>query len=203
MLARYSSDNVVLRELLQNADDAKATEVQFQFATEASRVVELREVNNGAVFSETDWERVARIAEGNPSEDSVGMFGVGFYSVFSLTESPLIASGHECLAFQWAGCKLTTFRSRLPAGERVAFKPLPASAGVSGVPAPATTAVMLPMREARLWDWDALPLFFARAMAFISHVARVTVTRDGDVLFVVDRTTAPGPAPPKGRAGEH
>jgi hypothetical protein len=93
MLARYSSEHVVLRELLQNADDARASHVEFRFTTGASAsaaslkgrggpkrdtvVTELREINNGSLFSEDDWTRVARIAEGNPSEDSVGMFGVG------------------------------------------------------------------------------------------------------------------------------
>lgn len=33
MLARYSSDHVVLRELLQNADDARATDVEFRFSS--------------------------------------------------------------------------------------------------------------------------------------------------------------------------
>lgn len=98
MLARYASDHGMLRELLQNADDAKASEVEFRFTTTAAGraekaaassssaarahklaagVIELREINNGIEFSEQDWVRVARIAEGNPSEDSVGMFGVG------------------------------------------------------------------------------------------------------------------------------
>lgn len=89
MLARYSSDHVVLRELLQNADDARASHVEFRFTTggpkttgrkKACSIVELRELNNGAVFTEEDWTRVARIAEGNPNEDSVGMFGVGAFT---------------------------------------------------------------------------------------------------------------------------
>ena len=83
MLARYSSDHVVLRELLQNADDAGASDVEFRFVMSSAPksrgkfVAELRAINNGKPFSDDDWTRVARIAEGNPSEDSVGMFGVG------------------------------------------------------------------------------------------------------------------------------
>jgi hypothetical protein len=35
--------------------------------------------NNGKPFSDEDWIRLCKIAEGNPDEDSVGCFGVGFY----------------------------------------------------------------------------------------------------------------------------
>ncbi len=36
MLARYCTDGVVLRELLQNADDAEASQVEFHFKTVAA-----------------------------------------------------------------------------------------------------------------------------------------------------------------------
>lgn len=67
----------------------------------------------GRLFTANDWERVAMIAEGNPDESTVGMFGVGFYSVFSLTESPVITSGDRMVAFVWKGTQLTTFGAQL------------------------------------------------------------------------------------------
>lgn len=39
--------------------------------------------NDGEHFKTLDWERVKRIADGNPDENKIGAFGVGFYSVFS------------------------------------------------------------------------------------------------------------------------
>lgn len=39
--------------------------------------------NDGQAFREEDWQRLKRIAEGNPDETKIGAFGVGFYSVFS------------------------------------------------------------------------------------------------------------------------
>jgi HSP90 family molecular chaperone len=33
------------------------------------------------------------IAEGNPDEEKIGAFGVGFYSLFSVTEEPFVTSG--------------------------------------------------------------------------------------------------------------
>jgi HSP90 family molecular chaperone len=49
--------------------------------------------NNGRAFTEEDWTRIRKIAEGNPNSDACGMFGVGFYSVFAICEQPIIKSG--------------------------------------------------------------------------------------------------------------
>ncbi len=37
--------------------------------------MQLTVINNGTVFTETDWKRVATIADGQPDPDKVGMFG--------------------------------------------------------------------------------------------------------------------------------
>jgi hypothetical protein len=46
------------------------------------------------------------------------MFGVGFYSVFSLTEEPIITSGHKYTVFTWNGNQLTTFANELTKGQQ-------------------------------------------------------------------------------------
>jgi hypothetical protein len=128
ILARYSSDFVVCRELIQNADDARATSFSFEFICEPtgsrretlhnSNITEIRAVNNGAVFEETDWIRVASIAEGNTNIESVGQFGVGFFSVFSFAEEPIIVSGKQFMVFTWQNDdSLTTYRCALPAAQ--------------------------------------------------------------------------------------
>lgn len=81
ILARYCTDFSVYRELLQNSNDARATQAEIYFAT--SREVDTTVVtsvsyrNNGAPFSLADWSRLTCIASGNPNPDSVGAFGVG------------------------------------------------------------------------------------------------------------------------------
>ena len=114
MLARYCSDNVVIRELSQNADDSGATAVALEFTTSAAPAPKTKKnrghkgghtswcsqldvVNNGREFRGEDWARLVRIAEGNCNTDTVGMFGVGFYSTFSLSEEPLVKSGAKHL----------------------------------------------------------------------------------------------------------
>lgn len=103
ILARYSSSHTIFRELLQNSNDANADAVQIIFSTEevastnlfpgfwASKpnVVSITYKNNGKPFSEEDFGRLRKIAEGNPDEQKIGFFGVGFYALFSICEEPL------------------------------------------------------------------------------------------------------------------
>ncbi|KAI9677687.1 MAG: hypothetical protein M1817_006642 [Caeruleum heppii] len=136
VLARYSGEWTVLRELLQNASDASATNVSIRFETIPSTTVpapisgdissSLRHVlqhhtlkrlvvtNNGQPFAVSDWARLKRIAEGNPDETKIGAFGVGFYSVFADCEEPFVSSGKEAMAFYWKGNSLFTRRTTLP-----------------------------------------------------------------------------------------
>ncbi|KAA8494873.1 hypothetical protein FVE85_3114 [Porphyridium purpureum] len=122
ILARYCSAFTIYRELAQNSDDAHADTIRLHFSSRGSadetrkdrpndqseKVASGRELvtqvlyeNNGFPFREQDWARLKSIAEGNPDETSIGMFGVGFYSVFSICESPIVVSDRSAMAFTW------------------------------------------------------------------------------------------------------
>ncbi|KAG6878539.1 hypothetical protein C0993_004437 [Termitomyces sp. T159_Od127] len=97
VLARYSGEFTVFRELLQNSDDAQATAVEIHFNTQtfiagvegssesasSKTLPDLKTTlvhswtfkNNGIVFREEDWTRLKKIAEGNPDEEKIGAFG--------------------------------------------------------------------------------------------------------------------------------
>lgn len=123
VLARYSGEFSVFRELLQNSDDAgcDAAEIHFETAEflgrspevtmepeqhvlsvlETTNVVQWTFKNHGQPFAERDWHRLPKIALGNPDPRKVGAFGVGFYSLFSVTEKPYVSSGDKEMEFSW------------------------------------------------------------------------------------------------------
>ena len=69
ILARYASAGAVYRELLQNSNDADATRGEIDFTVNESNVVTSVEYkNNGMPFRPQDWDRLQKIAEGNPDE---------------------------------------------------------------------------------------------------------------------------------------
>ncbi|MDG2497236.1 MAG: hypothetical protein P8M68_03530 [Aquiluna sp.] len=78
-------------ELLQNAEDAQATEVSFSLSSEGCGF----EHNGARVFTEPDVRSITGIHNSTKekSADEIGKFGVGFKSVFVYTLTPEIRSG--------------------------------------------------------------------------------------------------------------
>lgn len=95
--------------------DASASQIEIRFDVDVvpgqtlHRIQAVHVSNDGRDFSRDDFDRLARIADGNPNAEAVGQFGVGFYSVFALTEEPCVISGGRCLRFEWEGERLVTF----------------------------------------------------------------------------------------------
>lgn len=87
----YSDEAHFVYELLQNADDAQASEITFDLHND--RLI-IR--HNGRPFNEKDVEGICSISKGTKSDDytKIGKFGIGFKSVFVYTESPQIYSGN-------------------------------------------------------------------------------------------------------------
>ncbi len=76
-------------ELLQNAEDAYATEANFQLRADC-----LTFEHNGRPFSEDDVWRITNIGKSDKGakSDQIGRFGVGFKAVFAYCETPSIWS---------------------------------------------------------------------------------------------------------------
>ncbi|POG82993.1 hypothetical protein GLOIN_2v1803346 [Rhizophagus irregularis DAOM 181602=DAOM 197198] len=57
ILARYPSEFVVYRELMQNSDDAKSSSVQIKFESSDAydKVIRILFKNNGYAFKQDDW----------------------------------------------------------------------------------------------------------------------------------------------------
>ncbi len=92
----YPGEMPIIRELIQNADDSNATTVTFRIDDEKI-IVE----NDGDPFSkpsevnqieDSDFYRISKIGIGKTEEELTGTFGVGFTSVFHITDKPRIIS---------------------------------------------------------------------------------------------------------------
>ncbi|WFD04595.1 hypothetical protein MOBT1_003308 [Malassezia obtusa] len=206
ILARYSAEFTVFRELLQNADDAGATDCELRFATSAtvahaqapppaaaSAVPDVAAPltqwtfrNNGKPFSGDDWHRLRRIAEGNPDPERIGAFGVGFYSLFSICEEPIVLSGDELLGFFWKGDALYTQRAQAPQTD------------VSETGMPWTTFLMA-LREPTPFPESPLALcqFLATSLTFTAGVRRIALYLDDRLLCRLTKDVgAPQPVAP-------
>ncbi|TRY91660.1 hypothetical protein DNTS_003327, partial [Danionella cerebrum] len=99
ILRRYPDGGQILKELIQNADDAGASAVVFihderHYGTERLWTEQLRRYQgpalyafNDAAFTEDDWEGIQRVGRSIKQDDptKVGRFGIGFNSVYHIT----------------------------------------------------------------------------------------------------------------------
>ncbi|KAJ3178129.1 hypothetical protein HDU85_005654 [Gaertneriomyces sp. JEL0708] len=107
ILNDYLEGPVILRELIQNAEDAGATEVFFVLDARSQPKETLISpglrkfsgpallAGNNAVFNEDDYKSLSNIGDSVKREDitKTGKFGVGFLSVYHWTDSPCFISG--------------------------------------------------------------------------------------------------------------
>ncbi|KAJ8522756.1 hypothetical protein ONZ45_g741 [Pleurotus djamor] len=203
VLARYSGEFSVFRELLQNSDDAASTAVEIHFETDAylkkesaddapvlssTNPPDLKKTivhqwtfkNNGLIFRNEDWNRLKKIAEGNPDEEKIGAFGVGFYSLFSVTEEPFVTSGAEWMGFYWKDKKDQLFARR------------------GNLPSPSNEENPNPWTSFQMPLRDPSPIpppfdfarFLASSIVFMTHLKQVSVYLDSHCLVKLSK--APG-----------
>jgi len=98
----YPLDNEILKEFIQNADDATATKIHFVLDRRTHGTERLFDdimkplqgpalcVYNNRPFSLCDFEGIQKVGEGSKQNDpcKTGKFGIGFNSVYHLTDVP-------------------------------------------------------------------------------------------------------------------
>ena len=86
----YNDPSHFIYEILQNAEDANATEISFNLHNDHLEIK-----HNGKDFDFNDVDGITGIGISTKKEDinSIGKFGVGFKSVFAITQVPVIHSG--------------------------------------------------------------------------------------------------------------
>lgn len=203
ILARYSGENTLFRELLQNADDASATTVEIHFRTstddesattlypaEALPDLKTHKIgsylvkNDGIVFREEDWNRLKRVAEGNPDESKIGTFGVGFYSLFNICDEPLVVSGEKLMGFFWkhGGDQLYV---------KTAANTKHKDAGSATIDGKPWTSFFMELREnAPMPDPSDLARFLATCLGFTACIRTISMHFDGHLLCRIGKTFA-------------
>ena len=108
LLEDYTDGFAVAKELIQNADDAGATEVRFLYDERTNEdaltclidagMVECQGpalwVFNDAEFRDEDFQNITKLSGGTKElhTDKIGKFGLGFNAVYNLTDVPMILS---------------------------------------------------------------------------------------------------------------
>lgn len=90
--SHYTNRTHFVFELLQNAEDAKASRILFTLFEDRLEVT-----HDGRIFNEQDVIGICGVGKGTKADDltQIGKFGIGFKSVYVYTSAPEIYSGDE------------------------------------------------------------------------------------------------------------
>jgi hypothetical protein len=114
----YDDRTHFIFELLQNAEDALGRRGEWRGSRKVAFTLNSTRLmlsHFGKPFDEADVRSVCDIAESTKNESSIGRFGLGFKSVYTVTDLPEIHSGEEDFAIE-----NYVFPKRLPRSARAA-----------------------------------------------------------------------------------
>ena len=131
ILQDYPCDETILKELLQNADDAKANKMYIILdkRTHGERVFndgwkDLQGpallVWNNSIFSENDLKGIQKLGFGGKRSDAetIGQYGIGFNVVYHLTDCPSFVSNGNTMCIFDPHCKYTQGTTSSKPGRR-------------------------------------------------------------------------------------
>jgi hypothetical protein len=99
----YDDRTHFIFELLQNAEDALGRRGEWHGSRKVSFTLtptRLTLSHFGKPFDDADVRSVCDIAESTKNESSIGRFGLGFKSVYTVTDLPELHSGDEDFAIE-------------------------------------------------------------------------------------------------------
>ncbi|XP_023930637.1 sacsin-like [Lingula anatina] len=115
ILDGYQDGFAFIKEMIQNADDAGATEVRFLFDARENKDYRKSLIDKGmaecqgqalwvyndTVFKPVDFERIIKVGGGMKKEDAatIGRFGKGFNIVYNITDTPSFISQNNFVIF--------------------------------------------------------------------------------------------------------
>ena len=196
LLNTLNGIGVMSLELIQNADDRSSDFIEFDLGDDALRV------RNGSSFRFCgvrdgeccnvlcDWHRIAIIsanAKGKHEPDSIGRFGIGFVSVYQVTDTPIIHSGSYTMTLD-----PTKFLTELSDSAEVygTLFTLPYATDP-------TTQLRSFLGSIGTFDTSRLDEYgsivsdaAAKSLNFLRHISRITIKRNGAIIseIKIDRT---------------
>ena len=113
ILKEYKDGLTIIKEMIQNADDAEATEVNILYDARSHTTDRLLfegmadshgpalVVQNNSTFTEEDFANITKLAGATKKDKplKIGKFGVGFCSVYHITDIPSFVSGEWLYIF--------------------------------------------------------------------------------------------------------
>ncbi|MCX6771535.1 MAG: DUF3883 domain-containing protein [Candidatus Micrarchaeota archaeon] len=114
----WSDRTHALVEILQNADDAQATEVSYQFLPTG-----ILFLHNGRAFKKNDIDAICSVDQSTKdSEKHTGFMGIGFKAVFGISHSPYVISAPWRFSFSnkssspddWIWCLTPQWINEMP-----------------------------------------------------------------------------------------
>jgi hypothetical protein len=167
----YSERTHFIFELIQNAEDAGATEVAFELFEDR---LELR--HDGRPFTAADVSGVCGVGKSAKAGDltAIGKFGIGFKSVYAYTRSPRVYSGGEHFRIE------NYVRP-------VAVEPLPVAGTLFVFPFDHDT---VPAADAVREIAAALSALAPRVLLFLENIGRLRVSGGGVAGPVIERSVA-------------
>ena len=176
----YSERTHFIFELIQNAEDAGATELAFELFGDR---LELR--HDGRPFTEADVRGVCGVGQSDKASDitgdltAIGKFGIGFKSVYAYTRTPRIYSGGEAFRIENFVRPYTVNPTAEPAAETLFVFPFDHDT----VPAEVAT------REIAA----ALGALQPRILLFLRNIERLRTGGPSAADSLVERSVADGP----------
>ena len=113
ILREYKDGLTIIKEMIQNADDAGATEVNILYDNRTHPTQKLLFkgmaeshgpaliVHNNSTFTDEDFENITKLAGATKANQplKIGKFGIGFCSVYHITDVPSFVSGEWLYIF--------------------------------------------------------------------------------------------------------
>src|ERR1051326_5023479 len=168
----YSDRTHFIFELLQNSEDAKATNVQFRLIEDCLEVH-----HNGRLFSPDDVRGISSVCQSTNQGDPerIGRFGIGFKSVYAYTRRPEIHSGEEHFAIEHYVRPEPT-NPRQPDNGLTTLIVLPFNA-----------PAVVPARQAQNEIMRAFKRLDPDTLLFLRHIQRVELSVTGNLRIALER----------------